>query len=538
MRRRSGRRRRLRDHRADGDVLHRRGSVLRQIGDRGTIQDRRTARGAAEFRLPLDVAGVGAGNARPGSLRERRRPIAPGLIRPHRVPCAREEGHAGVAAGLGNPAQAPPAGHRRRVVYGRFEHAARCGIRRQPVNLPSVSGSRQQPRRAIEQPRSLAFVGLGQQRHLAIRRQPVDPAARIGRKDKLTTRSRQVVHILVLGTPQSLHGVVQPDFVNRRFLDPGEIGDRRELGRYLRICPTRDLSARIGLGLDVESGLGILLRYGNRRRCSRHLPAARGRLASGGSRQRPPHTRTALGRGIDGAVGRRQDGADLGKSGVVEYEGPVSGLDAVDNPVRLTPCQHTPLRVHGQASHVRLSGLVVGVSLARGVHPEHSPLVAGSGVQRAILGEGQRPDVSDIRCEELGGLALFDPVDLAVGGRGGVQDAAGAEGQREHLRFVRRPKRGRLPGLVDLKHLPPVPGSRIDGPVGSLHDAPDHRLIRSQKRVEPRRQRHAALPAERHSGEAATDEIPVVVHLPGDRAGGIGSRGQQEQREWDEPPFH
>ena len=73
------------------DALHHRRRVLRQVGQRDAVEQRGGAAGARHLRLPLDVARVGAGDARAGGVGQRLGPIAPGAVGLGRVAGARAE---------------------------------------------------------------------------------------------------------------------------------------------------------------------------------------------------------------------------------------------------------------------------------------------------------------------------------------------------------------------------------------------------------------------------------------------------------------
>src|SRR5208337_1910544 len=98
------------------------------------------AAGAGEFRLPLDIAGIRAGD--PGSRRviERPGPIAPGLVGFGGVARARAENHTGGRSRLAAPAQAAPTGGRTGVMHGRFVIAGSAGTFAQTVNAAHIAG--------------------------------------------------------------------------------------------------------------------------------------------------------------------------------------------------------------------------------------------------------------------------------------------------------------------------------------------------------------------------------------------------------------
>ena len=134
----------------------------------------------------------------------------------------------------------------------------------------------------------------------------------------------------------------------------------------------------------------------------------------------------AEGDGVDCAIGHGGDGADFREGGVVEDEGLVFGGDAVEDAVGVGAGEEAALGIDGKGGDVRLAGSELDFALAGGGDAEDFALVAGAGEEGAIGGDGEGPDVAGLGIEVLGGLAVLDAVDAAIGGCAGVEPPSGA----------------------------------------------------------------------------------------------------------------
>ena len=96
-----------------------------------------------------------------------------------------------------------------------------------------------------------------------------------------------------------------------------------------------------------------------------HRDAAAARLRGLRRSLRALGQRAAQGGHVDCAIGSGNNGADLGQVGIVQHERFVLGRDAIQNAVRFGARQQPALGVHGQASDVRLAGIVIQLAFAR-----------------------------------------------------------------------------------------------------------------------------------------------------------------------------
>ena len=102
------------------------------------------------------------------------------------------------------------------------------------------------------------------------------------------------------------------------------------------------------------------------------------------------------------------------------------------------------------------------------VHAKDLALIAGADVERAIRRDGERPDVAGLGREVLGGLAVLDAVDLAVGRSAGVDRAVGVHGDGEDLGLLGGPQQRRLAGRVDAVDAAAIAGGGVQRAVGRL----------------------------------------------------------------------
>ena len=118
-----------------------------------------------------------------------------------------------------------------------------------------------------EQACGLAFIRLSDERDTAVGRKSVDAAILVGGEQDLALQREHVVHVLFLGRPERLDGVVGIDAIEGRLLDAAHIdngvelradlGSRGHRGRLhgLRIGRL-DLVAGAGLRFDGDGGGG------------------------------------------------------------------------------------------------------------------------------------------------------------------------------------------------------------------------------------------------------------------------------------------
>ncbi len=420
-------------------------------------------------------------------------------------------------------------------MHRRFVRSAAPRPVAQPVDLAQITGRDQHLSALAQHSRRFRLVGLGNQRHLAIRGQAVDASIAVGREQDLPVRrtrpranawgyGKQIVDVLLLRAPQCFHAVVGIDPVQRRFFHTRQVEDRsvgngsgrdrRRLNRFrLRRLYVR---ARLCIGGHRNGG--------DRRRSGRAsgLRGLRGSLRALGDR-------ASQCRRVNGSIRRGDDGADLRQVGVIQHEGFVLRADAVQDAVRLAPGQQPPFAVESQAGHVRLPGLIIHFALAGGGHAKDLALVARAHVERAIRPHRQRPDVASARPEVFAGFALRDAVDLSIRRRARVERAGRVDGQSEDLRLLGRPQELRCPALIDLVQLAPVSGGRIHNTLAALRQAPYDRLVGGEQRVDLGRDRQPAVARQGQPLEPASDEVLVIVHLPRRGSGREqdGRHGQQ-----------
>ena len=110
-------------------------------------------------------------------------------------------------------------------------------------------------------------------------------------------------------------------------------------------------------------------------------------------------------------------------------------------PLGSVPASSAVLIIHRQAGDVRLAGFVPDLAVAGAIHAEDLALVAGADVEGAIGAHGQRPDVAGFGREVLGGLAVLDAIDLAIGRSAGVDRAGAVHRDGEDLGLVGGPEK-------------------------------------------------------------------------------------------------
>ncbi len=141
--------------------------------------------------------------------------------------------------------------------------------------------------------------------------------------------------------------------------------------------------------------------------------------------------------GVDRAIGHGNDGADLGKGGIVENEGLVLGGDAVEDAVGIGAGEEAALGVKREAGDVGLAGFVVELGLAAGRDAIDFAVLAGADVKSFVSGDGEAPDVFGLGIEVFGRLAADDLVDLTVRRGGGVDGAGVIDGKGEEPQQAR-----------------------------------------------------------------------------------------------------
>ena len=107
------------------------------------------------------------------------------------------------------------------------------------INFSEIPRGGQDLASAGQKASRFGLIGLGEQRHLSVWRQPIDAARAVGRKHDLAVGREHIVYILFLGAPERLNGVVGIDPVQRRLLDSAQIEYRTELRLRLRGCSLR-----------------------------------------------------------------------------------------------------------------------------------------------------------------------------------------------------------------------------------------------------------------------------------------------------------
>ena len=219
-----------------------------------------------------------------------------------------------------------------------------------------------------------------------------------------------------------------------------------------------------GLGRLDFAGAGVLGFHGDGSGGRGRVGAAGHALRGLRGALRPLGHGAAQRGGVHRAIRHGNDGADFGQARIVEHEGLVLGRDAVENAVGLGARQQAALRIHGQAGDVRLAGIVVQLAAARAGNAEDLALVAGAHVERAIGPRGQRPDVARLGREVLGGLAVFDAVDLAIGRGAGVDHAAAVHGDGEDFGLFGGPQQRAFAGAVDAINPAAVAGGGVERP--------------------------------------------------------------------------
>jgi hypothetical protein len=123
--------------------------------------------------------------------------------------------------------------------------------------------------------------------------------------------------------------------------------------------------------------------------------------------------------------------------------------------------------VEGEAGDVGLAGFVPNLALARGGGAIDAAVVAGGDEEGTVGGGGECPDVGRLRVEILGGLAVLNLPDFAVGGSGGIQGAFGVEGEGEDAGVGGGPENfGLLPG-ADAIDAAAVASAEVEGTVGA-----------------------------------------------------------------------
>ena len=148
---------------------------------------------------------------------------------------------------------------------------------------------------------------------------------------------------------------------------------------------------------------------------------------------------------------------------------------------------------------MRLAGLIPDFAVAGAIHAEDLALIAGADVEGAIGADGQRPDVACFGCEVLGGLAVLDAVDLAVGRGAGVDRAGAIHGEGEDLGLGRGPQQRALAGAIDLVEAAAMAGGGVERAIGALRQRPDHGLIAGEEGIDFGGEGEAAFAAEREA---------------------------------------
>ena len=132
------------------------------------------------------------------------------------------------------------------------------------------------------------------------------------------------------------------------------------------------------------------------------------------------------------------------------------GIDAIDQTAAVGAGNKIALRIEGKNANVRFVALEENRMLAVGSYAEDFAVVSGGDIKIAGVVESKRPDVFGLGIEKDGGLprfstrgVWFEPVNLAVGIGGGIENSVLGHHQRLYLKLLRLKYRDRLSSRGD-----------------------------------------------------------------------------------------